>query len=154
MAPLESLGTPILVVKPWRDPVVERFGFPVHSPYVEAAWLPILGPSTTWALRRLGLLVAAQPAGVEVDLDELASDLGLRRGTARNAPMIRTLRRLEVFGMARWPSERAIRTTVPPLPVRFVERLSPATASMHRQMVRLRRMESEPSAPRPHGLSR
>jgi hypothetical protein len=152
-APADHSATAV-ILKPWRDPVVERCGFPVNSPYVEVAWLPSLGPSTTWALRRLGLLVTARPDGVEVDLRELAMDLGLGQGTARNSMVVRTLRRLELFGMARWPGELAVRTVVPPLPARLVERLSPRATAAHRQLLRLRHMACDRPPRRAAGLSR
>ena len=44
---------PTLMVVPWHDPVVDPVGFDVRSTYVELFWLNILGPSATWALRRL-----------------------------------------------------------------------------------------------------
>jgi hypothetical protein len=42
----------------WDDPMVERLGFPVNSLYTEAVMLPILGPSATFCLRRLGAWAA------------------------------------------------------------------------------------------------
>ena len=150
----ESLPA-VVVVKRWRDPLVERVGFPASSAYVETAWLPTLGPSATFALRRLGLLVTAQPNGVEVDLRELAVDLGLGNGTARQSPIARTLRRLELFGMAQWRgSVREVRAMVAPLPARHAARLSPGAAAAHRQMLRLRQTDSGCGLKRPSGLSR
>ena len=149
-APIPS----VVVVKPWRDPLVERCGFPVNSPYVETAWLPILGPSATLALRRLGLLATARPEGVEVDVGDLAADLGLGRGTGRNSIIARTLRRLETFGMAHWRGdELEIRTVVAPLPARHAERLSPGAAAVHRQLVRLQQCNGDRALKRPGGLS-
>ena len=144
-----------VVVKPWRDPSVERCGFPVGSAYVETAWLPTLGPSATFALRRLGLLVSAQPEGVAVDLRDLAADLGISQGTGRQSVMSRTLRRLESFGMARWRCGMfEVRPVVPPLPVHRAARLSPGAASVHRQMLALRQTESDCALRRSGGLSR
>lgn len=59
-----------LVVRAWSDPLVEAHGYPVTSNYVETFWLPILGPSATWALRRLAGL-AATPGGVRIPTAEL-----------------------------------------------------------------------------------
>ncbi len=139
MRPMTDDAIPaVVVVRPWRDPVVERCGFPVNSAYVESAWLPILGPSATLALRRLGLLAAARSAGVAVDVGHLATDLGIGKGTGRHSIMARTLRRLEMFGMARWRGgELEVRTTVAPLSARHAERLSPGAAAVHRRMVGL-----------------
>ena len=134
-----SVPPSVVVVKPWRDPLVEGCGFPVSSAYVETAWLPILGPSATLALRRLGLLAMERPDGFEVDLAELAGDLGLGKAIGNSSVVVRTLRRLETFGMAHWRGEvLEVRTAVAPLPARHADRLSPAVAAMHRQMVRVR----------------
>lgn len=145
----------VVTVKPWSDPLVEGLGFPVNSAYVESAWLPILGPSATLALRRLGLLAAASPEGVDVDLVELAGDLGLGKSTGRHSVIARTLRRLCMFGMAQWHgSDLAVRTCVAPLPARYADRLSPAAGAVHRQMVRLHSVSGDRPLERSRGLSR
>lgn len=155
MTALEETPThPVVLVKPWRDPLVERWGFPVNSAYVEVAWLPILGPSATLALRRLGLLLTARPEGVEVDVRELATDLGLGNGTGRNSIMARTLRRLATFGMVQWRGDALeVRTVVAPLSARHAERLSPGAAAMHNAMVRLQRSTGDRVVERSGGLS-
>jgi hypothetical protein len=38
----------------WDNPVLEQLSFPVNSLYTEVVLLPILGPSATFCLRRLG----------------------------------------------------------------------------------------------------
>ncbi len=104
------------VVRRWADPVVERAGFPVSSLYTETVLLPVLGPSTTLCLRRLGGWATAFPNGTGVDTGRLARDLGLSDSLASNSPMSRTLTRLCRFGMARWVGgELAVRTKVAPL---------------------------------------
>ena len=42
----------VLHIRPWSDDVVDKLGFDPRSSYVEDFWLPTLGPSTTWLLRR------------------------------------------------------------------------------------------------------
>ena len=42
--------------------------FPVQHEYVEMLWLPVIGPSSTWLLRRLGSWALAFPDGVSVVL--------------------------------------------------------------------------------------
>lgn len=139
----------------WSDPVVERCGFPVNSVYVESAWLPILGPSATLALRRLGLLATAAPEGVEVNLGQLAGDLGIGKGTGRNSVIVRTVRRLCSFGMAQWRGgELAVRTAVAPLPTRYADRLSPSAGAVHRQMVRMRTAPTDRTEQPRRSLSR
>lgn len=109
----------------WADPVVEAHGFPVNSAYTETVLLPILGPSSTFALRRLGTWAAAQPNGLPVDTAELAHDLGLSHKGGRNSTMARTISRLCQFGMAEWRAEAlAVRTAVAPVAERQLARLS------------------------------
>ena len=47
------LPTDHLRVTPWPDAVIDALGHDPRSPYVEQFWLSVLGPSTTWLLRRL-----------------------------------------------------------------------------------------------------
>jgi hypothetical protein len=124
-----------IVVVAWPDPVIDTIGFPVTHPYVETLWLPVIGPSTTWALRRLGVWAAACPDGVSVPLQELAGSLGIGAGVAPSSPVRRTMRRLVHFGLARWNWRLSVRTTVPPLSARQLERLSPALQRAHERMV-------------------
>jgi hypothetical protein len=127
----------IVTVRPWRDAVVERLGFPVTSPYVEGVWLPVLGPSATWALRRLGLWVEANPQGLTVDLRGLAAELGLRPNLRRSSPMVRTLGRMERFAMITWANDEILtRTTVGPVPQRHLRRLPDRVIDLHLQLVR------------------
>ena len=130
------------VVRRWPDPVSERVGFPVNSPYTEAILLPILGPATTLCLRRVGMLAGAHPNGIGIDTGQLARDLGLGDSLARNAAMSRTLMRLCQFGMARWVNgELAARVKVAPLDDRHLQRLSPQLVELHRRMVRRHLMQ-------------
>src|SRR5258708_1643665 len=89
---------PLAVVQ-WHDIVVERFGHAPRSVYAETYWLPVLGPSATWAMRRLTAWLHAEPAGYSVSLSDLGRELGLGAGTGKNAAVIRTLARLVAFGM-------------------------------------------------------
>ncbi len=120
----------------WRDPVVESLGFPVQHLYTETILLPVLGPSATWCLRRLGAWATACPDGVEVDSAQLASDLGLGAQLAKNSKITRTLDRLSKFDMVSWNSgDLAVRTHVAPVPERQLVRLSPALQRLHQSMV-------------------
>ena len=75
-ASLPSLLDPISVL-PWSDPLVEAIGHDPRSSYVEHFWLGILGPSTTWLLRRLAAGFELYPDGFQLDLEETAKALGL-----------------------------------------------------------------------------
>jgi hypothetical protein len=70
-------ATDALHIKPWPDPVIDRVGHDPRSAYVERFWLGILGPSTTWLLRRLAAGLEAAPAGFDLTLSETARCLGL-----------------------------------------------------------------------------
>ena len=48
-----DLATDCILIRPWPDPVIDRLGHDPRSPYVEQFWLGVLGPSTTWLMRRL-----------------------------------------------------------------------------------------------------
>ena len=72
-SPMPSFPIATLTVQPWPDPVIDAVGHEVRSPYVERFWLGLLGPSSTWLLRRL-------VAG----LDERARRLRARPGPHRH----------------------------------------------------------------------
>jgi hypothetical protein len=127
-----------LVVLPWRDQHVEAMSFPIGHAYVETLWLPIAGPTATWTLRRLGVWALACPDGVSVVLLELAESLGVGSSVGASSTMQRTLRRLVRFGLARWDGRLWVRTAVPPLSARQVDRLSPALRRAHERMVAAR----------------
>jgi len=74
-----------LHVSAWVDPVVDARGHPADSPYVEIFWLPILGPSATFLLRRLSLYLDMFPQGLPMDLSELSGQLGLGRPSQRGS---------------------------------------------------------------------
>lgn len=98
------------MLRQWHDREVERAGFSVLSSYVDRAWLPVLGPSSTLALRRLGDLALIDPVGIDVDLAELAADLGLGSGVAPSSRLVHALDRLDWFKMlARFDADLWVR---------------------------------------------
>jgi hypothetical protein len=102
-------------------------GVEPSSSYVETYWLPILGPSATWALRRISAwLATAPPSGLWLPVEPLARSLGLGSAAGRNCPMRRTLARLVDFRMAEIDEDRdvlAVRTVIPALADRQIARL-------------------------------
>lgn len=122
-----------ITVTIWHDPVVDPVGYPAASGYVEAFLLPIIGPSATWALRRLAGMATACPDGARIPLTELAISLGLGTGTGRNAAIVRTINRLVTFGLARHNPDGtlAVRARVAPLTNRYVLRLPPSLRAAH-----------------------
>ena len=135
--PLESLR-----VLPWYDPVVDRVGHDPRSPYVERCWLGVLGPSTTWLLRRMADHFDAEPDGFDLPLADTAAELGLAGFGGRHSPFMRALQRSCQFGLARFGTAgMAVRRRLPPLGQRQLERLPASVQRAHLQWV------SHPSAP-------
>jgi hypothetical protein len=123
---------PTIAIRPWNDPVVEAVGFDVRGPYVELFWLPILGPTATFLLRRLVSGLDTFPDGYELDLAETANALGLSLTAGVHSPFGRSLNRCVMFGMAHATSGGiAVRRVAPPLPARHTTRLPPHLRLAH-----------------------
>jgi len=121
-----------LHVVAWKMAVPDEMTFDPRSHYVEAFWLPVLGPTTTWLLRRLSDDLDANPEGFELDLEATAPRLGLRGG--RVYPLQRAVDRCVRFGTARRvdPGTLAVRRRVPTLPARLLLTLPLALQAAHR----------------------
>lgn len=133
------LGDTTLWIEPWLDPVVDEVGHDPRSAYVETYWLPVLGPSCTWLLRRFALRLDELPTGVELDLDELARSLGLGERSGANAPFARTIKRCVDFEMAHWlETGLAVRRRLPPLSGRHLRRLPASLQDLHARETALR----------------
>ena len=123
---------PTLRIESWLDPVVDEVGHDPRSSYAEMYWLPVLGPSTTWLLRRFAAHLDDMPAGVELDTEELARGLGLGERSGPNAPFARTIKRCVDFEMAEWrESSLAVRRHLPPLARRHLRRLPESLQNRH-----------------------
>ena len=129
---MDSPLTSPLHVQAWPDAVVDRLGYEPTSEYFEWLWLPRIGPSCAWAYRRLTMGLLSQPDGYSIRLDELGHWLGLG-GTGQHSPLVRSLRRLEQFGLAMRIDEQTIgvRRRVPPLTLQQLRRLSPVLQAIH-----------------------
>jgi hypothetical protein len=127
------LDVETLTVEAWRDPVVEALGHDPRSLYVELFWLPVLGPSTTWLLRRLAGHLEETPGGCTLSIAETSRALGLGERSGRNGPFMRTLRRTVDFDMVRPGRPGAIeaRRALPPLARRHLARLSEPLRRAH-----------------------
>ncbi len=125
-----------LRVEPWFDPVVDEIGHDPRSLYVETFWLPVLGPSTTWLLRRFASHLDDAPRGVDFEVDDLARRLGIGERSGPNAPFTRTLKRCVDFQMAEWRGTTlAVRCHLPPLARRHLRRLPEALQHEHAVLV-------------------
>ena len=96
-----------LHVTAWGDPTVDALGWDVRDhdtqsgqpPYVETFWLPLLGPTATWLLRRCNShLDASNPGPLPSQI--LAQSLGLGASTSRSSKLADTIDRTERFGFA------------------------------------------------------
>jgi hypothetical protein len=144
-----ELPTDAIHVRPWPDPVIDTMGLDPRSAYVERFWLGILGPSTTWLLRRLAAGLEAEPAGFSLSLPDTAQALGLG-GRGRNSPFVRALARSCQFELAMvpGPGELAVRRRLPPLTRRQLARLPAALQAEHERW-----REAEADVPAAEALS-
>jgi hypothetical protein len=122
-----STATTLKIV-PWIDPIVDEKGFPVHDPYIEMFWLPVLGPTATWLYRRMVSGVLTEPSGFIVNMDELARGIGVAYTSGRHNPFARALHRCIMFGAAQQVATHpeqtvAVRRSLPLLPHRHLSRL-------------------------------
>ena len=122
-APATAL--PPLLVVAWHDPVVDALGFDPRSAYVERFWLPLLGPTSTWLLRRLATEFDRQPDGFSLDAADCARSIGIGNRGGRSNPFQRSIDRCIRFNLARADEHDilAVRTRVPPLTRAQVGRL-------------------------------
>jgi len=147
---LITFSTDTLTVRPWDDDANERSGFDPRSPYVERFWLSVIGPSTTWLMRRIAAGFDAAPDGFEMPLGETARALGLGDKSGRNSPLLRTLNRMVQFDLAESTglSELSVRRRLPVLPRRHCVRLPPALQEAHDRWMAEQRSEPPAEAQR------
>ncbi len=131
--PRPAEGT--LRIVPWLDPVADPHGVDPCSCYVELYWLGVIGPSTTWLLRRISYGLEVHDAGFDLDLPETARSLGLGQRMGKNSPFRRAIQRLCTFELARphGPNGLGVRTRIPPLPLRHLSRLPDSLQASHRR---------------------
>lgn len=133
MAEMVTFQSERIMVLPWVDDVIDKVGFDPRSPYVERFWLSIIGPSTTWLMRRLAAGFDASPDGFDLPLGETARALGLGDRGGRHSTLLRTVNRMIQFELARvvGPDQVSVRRRLPPLSRRHTVRLSPALQEAH-----------------------
>ena len=144
-----------LMVRPWADDVIDSLGFDPRAPYVERFWLGVLGPSTTWLLRRVAAGFDQHPDGFDMSLGETAQALGLGDRGGRHSPFLRTVNRMIQFELARVEAagagELAVRRRLPPLNRRQTARLSPTLQAAHERWQAEQLKESPGEAQRRRG---
>jgi hypothetical protein len=124
----------LLRVGSWEDPVVDRVGVDPRGTYAELFWLPVVGPSALWLVRRLVERLDGEPDGYLLDPIETAQALGIGGPDTRHAPLTRTLRRCERFGLVRLgPGQRSmeVRRRIGPVPRHRLHRLPQSLQAAH-----------------------
>lgn len=116
------------------EPPPERPGFPLSHPYVEHVYAGVIGPTSVLVLRRAALLFEAFPDGLDLDAAEFAHSLGVGHTDGAHSPLVRTLSRLDRYGIATWDSNSS-RLTVPlevrPVNDRLLRKLPESSRALH-----------------------
>jgi len=95
-------------------------------------WLSILGPSTTWLLRRVAAGFDRTPDGFDLPLSDTAREIGLGDKGGRHSPFVRSIARACQFEMARVAEGGLeVRRRIPPLNRRQVTRLPDGLRAAH-----------------------
>ncbi len=132
---------PPLLVVPWEDPVVDQRGVDPRSTYVETFWLPLLGPTSTWLLRRLADEFDRSPTGFSLDAADAARSIGIGTRGGQRGPFHRSIDRCVRFGMAHHAEHGilAVRRRLPPLSRAQADRLPRSLHGAHADWQRGRR---------------
>ena len=122
-----------LWVEPWDDPITDPLGHDPVSQYAELFWLPVLGPSSLWLLRRVSLMLQDSPSGFSVKMCDLAHEIGLGNWRGPRSPFQRALDRCCDFQLAvrREESFVYVRRRMPALGRRLVHRLPQRLRELH-----------------------
>lgn len=119
-------------IEAWDHPLGE---WPADHPYVETFWLPLLGPTSTLAVRRLARLCDHGP--VDIPVGDLAASLGVGHRGGRQSQFRRSMARVCQFGLARFEGATVhAATKIPTLQRAQVRRLPEALSMIHDGYVR------------------
>ena len=120
----------------WQNAFLDASGHDVHSSYVELFWLPVLGPSSTFLLRRLTSGLKRFPNGYQLPVIDTARSLGLGVPSSRQSHFVRALHRCVVFHAARFVGPvLEVRPRLATLQPSQVERLPESLQIAHAQVV-------------------
>jgi hypothetical protein len=140
-ATTEPPRLPPLLVVPWADPVCDDLGVDPRGTYVERFWLPLLGPTSTWILRRFAVEFDASPDGFSLDTADAARSIGVGTRGGRTGPFLRAIDRCVRFGCAQHAEHGilAVRRRLPPLSSAQANRLPRHLRGAHEDWQRDRR---------------
>jgi len=139
-APQPTRLPPLLVV-PWTDPVCDQLGLDPRSDYVERFWLPLLGPTSTWLLRRFADEFDRQPDGFSLPTEDAARSIGIGTKGGQSGPFHRAIDRCVRFGSIQHAEHGiiAVRRRLPALSAAQVQRLPRHLRAAHEDWQRDRR---------------
>lgn len=143
---------PPLLVVPWIDHVADSIGLDPRSSYVERFWLPILGPTSVWLLRRFAVEFDTQPDGFSIDVVDCARSIGVGSRGGRNGPFHRSIERCIRYGIIH-PQDHGIvaaRTRLPPLERGLVRQLPRRLQNAHDRWRNEQRQRSRHPASEAH----
>lgn len=118
----------------WAARALPNPNMSLTGDYLEYVWLPLLGPSAVLVLRRLGRILGAPDhhRTHSIGRTALAAGIGVGDGGGRNAPIVRTLHRLERFGFIEITGDHIrVNPTVRPVPPSLVDRLPGPSLAVH-----------------------
>jgi hypothetical protein len=122
---------PTLHVVPLSAQAEDRWR--LSDPYVERVWSEYLGPTATLLARRLGRMLEERPGGVDVDLGDLATSLGVQPSIAVKA--LERLNRFEVVYFARQQLVVGVSGFAPSVGGARLLRLSEGGRAVHERLV-------------------
>ncbi len=148
-------GVQIAQILPINDPTHDHDNFDPRSQYAEEFWLPVLGPSTMWLLRKIADRFDYEPDGFELDLIETSHCLGITGNGGRNNPFHRALNRAVSFRLGRTIDDTTIafRRFLPPLHRGQVGRLPARLQQLHADTLRTLPANNAESLARSHKLA-
>ena len=130
-----DLPTDTIRIVRWDDPVLDSLGHDPRSAYVERYWLALLGPSTTFLIRRIAAALEDQPDGFDLHLEDTARAIGLGLRGGMSGPFYRALSRTGQFHITKPAGAGALaaRTMLQTLTHHQVERLPGPLRDSHAQ---------------------
>lgn len=127
--------TDVFTVRPLTDTVLEQHGHDPRSTYAEIFWLPVIGPTSLWLLRRLAWrLEMAKGASFIIDTEDLAVSLGVGVRQIHGS----LSRIVQLFHLALWDPDGtlAVQTRMPPLTLKMVSRFPSQLQAAHAAWMR------------------
>jgi hypothetical protein len=119
----------------YRALAVQHEHMDLNGDYLEYVWLPIIGPTATFIVRRFGRLLGEpdQRRRASVGRAALAAGIGVGDKGGRNSPLMRALDRLERFGFIdRDDLHISVTPVIRPVSAQMLDRLPGPSLAVHR----------------------